>query len=149
MIRAKVKLRRETVKRVAELEGPTKVEVGFPSGSIGGKRPVDAAVIAVAMFNEFGTRTIPERPFIRNTIRSHRDEYIEAMAEGAAAVVRGESDIEDALSKLGLKAAGDIQRAMPGTPPPNKPSTVAKKGSSKTLIDTGRLRQSITWKVED
>jgi hypothetical protein len=32
-----------------------------------------------------------------------------------------------------------------GVPPPNAPSTVAKKGSSRPLVDTGRLVNAITW----
>ena len=30
---------------------------------------------------------------------------------------------------------------------PNKPATIKRKGSSRPLIDTGHLRQSITSKV--
>ena len=33
--------------------------------------------------------------------------------------------------------------------PPNKPSTVKNKGSSNPLIDTGLLRQSITYQVRN
>ena len=34
-----------------------------------------------------------------------------------------------------------------GTLTPNAPSTIKKKGSSRPLIDTGQLRQSISNKV--
>lgn len=41
-----------------------------------------------------------------------------------------------------------IQRGRPDWPP-LKPSTVKRKGSDKPLIDTGKLLNSITHKVED
>jgi hypothetical protein len=32
--------------------------------------------------------------------------------------------------------------------PPNSPVTIALKGSSKPLIDTGEMRGAVTWKVD-
>jgi hypothetical protein len=32
--------------------------------------------------------------------------------------------------------------------PENKPATIAKKGSDTTLIDTGQLRQNISYRIE-
>jgi hypothetical protein len=40
------------------------------------------------------------------------------------------------------------QRIANGIAPPNSPYTIARKGSSKPLIDTGQLRNSITYQVE-
>jgi hypothetical protein len=54
------------------------------------------------------------------------------------------------LQKLGAFGAAKIQDQIASNmPPPNAPSTIAQKGSSGTLIDTGRLRQSITWALDD
>jgi hypothetical protein len=33
--------------------------------------------------------------------------------------------------------------------PPNKPMTIYLKGSSKTLIDSGRMMQSVTWAIDE
>lgn len=126
------------------LVGPDRVKVGFPSGAAGGE------IIARATWQEFGTsRGIPERPFIRNAFHQNVGAYRAAMMTGARAIVRGGMSKTVVLSQLGLKAAGDIQRSMPGTPPPNAPSTVRQKGSSTTLVDTGQMRQSVTWKLDD
>ena len=41
---------------------------------------------------------------------------------------------------------GLIQRKIvDGTFEPNAPSTIRKKGSSRPLIDTGRMRQSVNF----
>lgn len=125
----------------AAMVGPDRVKVGFPSGSNGG-------ILSRAFWNEFGTVRMPERPFIRNSFRSNRESYRAMMQRAALRIMRGEMTKTVVLSQLGLKAAGDIQRSMPGTPPPNAPSTIRMKGSSTTLVDTGQMRQSVTWKLD-
>ncbi|WP_252715295.1 hypothetical protein [Acinetobacter junii] len=51
---------------------------------------------------------------------------------------------------LGMQAAADVQMYMVnGKFAPLKAKTIKRKGSSKPLIDTGQLRQSITYKVVD
>ena len=59
---------------------------------------------------------------------------------------------EQILRKAGAFLEGAIkQKITEGDPswPPLKPETIKRKGSSKPLIDTGKLRASITHKVED
>lgn len=49
----------------------------------------------------------------------------------------------------GMQMASAIQAQFGKIPPPNAPSTIARKGSSATLIDTGALRDAITYVVRD
>jgi len=59
---------------------------------------------------------------------------------------------EQILRKAGAFLEGAIkQKITEGDPswPPLKPETIKRKGSSKPLINTGKLRASITHKVED
>lgn len=49
--------------------------------------------------------------------------------------------------KAGMAAAAAVQAQFGKIGPPLSPVTVARKGSSATLIDTGALRQAITYKV--
>jgi hypothetical protein len=52
------------------------------------------------------------------------------------------------MKLIGMRVVGDIQdRISDGIPPPNSPITIARKGSSKPLIDSGQLRQSISFEV--
>lgn len=136
------------------ITGPSKVKVGFPAGKSSGSN------IEKAIWNEFGTRggasgggwggPIPERPFLRNAIRDNRSKYKAGMAKAAASLLRGETGMQTVLSKLGIMAQGDIQGEITSlTTPPNSPVTVALKGSSKPLIDSGAMRQAVTWKVDE
>ncbi|WP_210209675.1 hypothetical protein [Aureimonas flava] len=137
-----------------KLKGPTKVKVGFPSGKAG------ADIVQRAVWNEFGTRggasgggwggPVPERPFMRNAMRSNRGKYQRAMAAGAREVLRSSTSLRSILPRLGALAQGDIQAEITALrSPPNSPVTIALKGSSNPLIDTGEMRQRVTWQVED
>jgi hypothetical protein len=64
-------------------------------------------------------------------------------------VIEGKRTSDQVLEILGQRAVGQIQeRIASGIAPANAPSTVAKKGSSTPLIDTGVLRSSITYQVK-
>ena len=65
---------------------------------------------------------------------------------GATAAI----DMPKALELIGLFVKGLIQgRMSAGIPPPLKASTIARKGSSKPLINTGQLRASIDYEVRE
>ena len=52
------------------------------------------------------------------------------------------------MNHLGLRIQRDVQRTIRNlSDPPNSPITIHNKKSSNPLIDTGRLRQSVTYKV--
>ena len=128
----------------AALKGPMTVKVGFPVGK------AEPDLVMRAIWNEFGTETIPERPFFRNAMADGRDGYRRLMKADAKKMLRGEMKPRQTLDRLGLKAQGDIQRSIASsTPPPNAPVTIARKGSSTTLIDTGEMRQRVTFIVEE
>lgn len=153
MLAATIKVQRKKHKtlRPADLSGPSHVKVGFPAGT----GNVDKAI-----WNEFGTAggasgggwggPIPERPFMRNSIKGNRGKYQSFLKAHAAKLLRGETDLRGVLSRLGVLAQADMVKSLNATnSPPNSPVTIARKGSSKPLVDTGAMRQSITYKVED
>ena len=127
-----------------------KAEALHPRGK--GKTVVD-----IAVQNEFGSPggKIPERSFIRSTTDANAEKYKAGIRRGFRdmiedAVTKGQVDPAKAkgMERLGLQVTGDIKRAISdGIPPPNAPSTIAHKGSDTPLIDTGRLRQSISHEV--
>lgn len=121
-----------------------KVAVGFPQGE------TDGDVIDIAVWNHFGTRTIPERPFIENALRENEGAYRVAMRAAAQAILDERYSLRTALERLGLKAVADIRAEITALQtPPNAPSTIARKGSSNPLIDTGRMRRAVTHEVRD
>lgn len=103
-----------------------------------------------ASANEFGTRNghTPERSFIRAAI-DENEGRINARAEVVfRQVMDGRISMETALGQMGEF----IQRLVTSKittlrHPPNADSTIARKGSSNPLIDSGRMRQSIRWQL--
>jgi len=149
-----VKVQRKRRKKLpTKLTGPTKVKVGFLSGKSGGFE------IQKAIWQEYGTAggasgggwggPIPERPFFRNAMRDNRKEYRAAMRRQAKKLLLGETALATVMSQLGIKAQGDVQRSIRAlTSPPLSPVTIARKGSSKPLIDSGAMLGAVSWKVE-
>jgi tRNA U54 and U55 pseudouridine synthase Pus10 len=99
-------------------------------------------VSQVASYNEFGTNKTPSRPFIRGTYEKRRQDIIDQTAKFLY------RDTENVLSHVGLYVVSLIQEEIrKGIAPENSKYTVERKGSSKPLIDTGQLINSITYKV--
>ena len=63
-------------------------------------------------------------------------------------IMRGTMDAETALNRTGLFLQREIQKEIDEKEtPPNAPATIARKNSSKPLIDSGQMRQAVTYKV--
>jgi len=106
------------------------------------------AVVAAA--NEFGTRTIPERSFLRSTVDSKQEVYEDQIAEVLEEVVDGGGlpALAVGLNRIGLGAVADVQETMRQLDdPPNAESTIRAKGADNPLIRDGRLRQSIDYEI--
>lgn len=104
----------------------------------------------VAAVNEFGSQDghVPERSFLRSTIDSRQDDLRQVQRRVLSEVVGGRQSVRGALSILGMWVQAAVQRTITKhPPPPNAPATIAKKGSSGTLIDSGQLRQGISYEV--
>lgn len=107
-----------------------------------------ATIADIAAFNEFGTERIPARSFIRAWADESIAENKRILSAIARNVVTGKATAEQGLDQAGLRFVGEIQnRISNGVQPPNAPSTIARKGSSTPLIDTGQLRSSIRHRV--
>ena len=135
------------------VKGPRRVKVGFVAGTSA------QGSIQKAVWNEFGTRggrsgggwggPIPERPFMRNAMRNNSQKYRNALRNSAAKIMRGKTTTDVVLAKLGNLAQDDIKASITSlSSPPNSPVTIARKGSSNPLIDTGEMRGDVRYKVE-
>ena len=119
------------------------VQVGFQAGAAADEDGVDIANIA--MWNELGTSRSPARPFMRKSVDENKDKIKAMCARQLKRLAQGAS-AEDILEKIALFQKGLIQRKIvDGTFEPNAASTIRKKGSSRPLIDTGRMRQSVNF----
>lgn len=125
------------------------VYVGVPSTAEPEADGTSMATVAAA--NEFGTATIPERSFLRGGIRDGIPGFIELNRQNIAKIVEGKGMTDRrAKSLLGTAAANAVQKKIvEGEFVPNAPSTIAAKKSSRPLVDTGALRQSITWELRE
>lgn len=107
-------------------------------------------VAEVGNYNEFGTTRIPERSFIRSTTREKRKDIVKLQEKLLKKIQSGDMEIKQALGLVGTFVAGEItQKTVSIKSPPNNPYTIIKKGSSNPLIDTGQLKNSITWEIDE
>ena len=110
------------------------------------KYPNGEAVTNVAAQNEFGDGGIPERPFLRPGSRDAMDDVKRHIKQTVDPKRAALTDTEAA--QCGEIIKGTIQDTIRKVnAPPNAPATIARKGSSNPLIDTGFMRQSVTYKV--
>lgn len=106
-------------------------------------------VATKAAAHEFGTARIPARPFMRPTVAAKERPWLDQLAQGSKAILRGEATAEGVLEGVALRAAGDIAKAITATnSPPLSPKTVKRKGFDKPLVETGQMLQSVTGVVE-
>jgi hypothetical protein len=133
----------------------TAVEAGV-RGQKAAERPKQGGltVAEYATVNEFGSGNggaswhgptgIPERSFMRSTFDKNAAKYSDRLDQAVLDVVDGKRDLATSLERIGLEFVGDVNQAIADViPPPNAPETIARKGSSTPLIDSGRLRQSL------
>lgn len=103
---------------------------------------------AVAGFTKPHKIIIPERSFIRSTLSEERKEIAALTKRLYRAILRGKMDSKKALGLLGIDMADRIsQKIVKIKSPANKPGTIKRKRSSNPLVDTGQLKNSITWEV--
>lgn len=121
------------------------LKVGFLEGATyGGVIPVPM----VAATNEFGNpaHNQPPRPFFRNAIAEHEEEW----KEQAALLIERGDDIEEVFSMLGTIIAADIQQSIRSLDsPPLSPVTIARKGFDEPLIDTKNMLDSVSYEVSE
>lgn len=107
----------------------------------------------LAAIHEYGAPRagIPARSFIRNTFSdSEGAAKLKAfMVRTAKGLIQEKLEVAQALNQLGAFAQSLIKkRIKEHIPPPLKPATVKRKGSSTPLVDTGQLINSITWEIK-
>lgn len=113
----------------------------------GGGELTNAELMAI---HEFGAPRagIPSRSVLRATADRMRQTWLGMLERVVRGAVAGKIDLITALDLVGLKATADMVKTIRnGIPPPLKPATIAAKGSTKPLIDTSRLLQSIGHQV--
>jgi hypothetical protein len=154
------------------LDASRNVLIGVPGGA---DPEADGTPMAeVGAVHEFGCpeRNIPERSWLRGGIHSGEPKFNRLNRASLVAILRGEKSVENALSTLGEVAVGEVKRYfLTAEFKPLAPLTIAHRMAKISpkriaahnakvaagiptnrlivpLIDTGSLRQSITYVLE-
>lgn len=124
------------------------VYVGLPKDKVSETYDDGISVIQVGAIHEFGMGRNPERSFLRVPF-SQNEKIINAFINKQFSLIfNGEADTVQSLNKIGILARNISVDAFTNNDwKENSPATIERKGSSRPLIDTGNLRQSITWVV--
>ena len=131
----------KVLKELSQLE----VRIGFQKGKAFEEDGTD--ICDVAAWNELGTVRSPSRPFLRKSVDENEAKINGFLQSTKGKLLRGVS-AEQVLKEIGIFQKDLIQEKITeGSYVPNAPSTIARKGSSKPLIDTGRMRQSVNYVI--
>jgi len=139
---------KDIMKGLKELTGIV-VKVGV-QGAAALKTTRGVRVVDYATQNEFGTSVIPARSFIRSTVDDNKG-FKEQIDTAFNNVLNRKDTPYAAMARVGIIARDDIIAKINLTDArwrPLSPQTVKRKKSTKPLIDTGRLKQSITYAFE-
>ncbi|PHM61192.1 hypothetical protein [Xenorhabdus ishibashii] len=142
---------RAALERIANTQ-TIQVQAGVLAGATNEKTGESIAPYAAA--NEFGTKNIPPRPFMRATIANKSNEWAQLLASQLRGRMQDGSNIEAAFNVVGKEMALDIQDSIEQSlPPPNAPATIARKAKKgiaapdKTLVDTGSMQRAIDYEI--
>lgn len=131
------------LKKLSKLE----VRIGFQHGK--SKEDNGTDICDIATWNELGTTNMPARPFLRQSVDNNKSKINAFIREKKKSIVNG-SEPEQILKEIGIFQKDLIQEEITnGDFAPNATSTVKRKGSSKPLIDTGRMRQSVNYEIKE
>ena len=100
------------------------VEVGVFKEA--GEYPNGTSIAEVAAYQEFGTQDMPAQPWMRLTMIENKADYIRLQKKLMLLVIEGKITSEKANQVLGGLIAKDLQEKAP--------------------VDTGTLKDAITWK---
>lgn len=133
LARSKITVKRTTMRKIEHMTrktGDHSVKVGLPKGS-GSYPKTGVPVINVGLWHEFGTVRMPERSFLRSAIRENRSSYAKLNRFNLKKIQADKMSVKMALGRLGAEAQSDVVAKVNFIP----------------LVDTGLLKQSITYKV--
>lgn len=139
----------KAIRREAKRSGGAHVAVGILEGA-GARNDGELTNAMLGSVHEYGSPEsgIKERSFLRATIDERLRDYRKLVKRLGELIVTKKLTTEQALDMFGMRVVADVKRRIQaGIDPALAPETIARKGSSKQLIDTGQLVNSITHEV--
>ena len=152
------------LKQIKQLSKKPKVQVGIFSDVKSRKSKGNIDNVGLMAIHEFGVPnnplgtglkagrnhsvSIPQRSIIRSATKENEKKGNEFILKEYDKIIKGFLTFPKLFAKFGLFMENKFKlKFTDGTLTKNAISTINKKGSSRPLIDTGQLRQSITSKV--
>jgi hypothetical protein len=125
--------------------------IGFQGPSGAQLYPTGINMATVAFYNEFGTKHIPARSFLRSTMFQERDKIEKIMGEAVGRMINDRrrtpiSVLRVAGAEIVALVTEKIARSR-GWAKRNHDSTVAKKGFNYPLHETGKLKKAVSWAI--
>ena len=129
---------------------PSSVYPVDPERFLGKYQSGGAPVAAVAFLQEFGSKKIPARPFMRPTITKQSKHWGVIVSH----LIKPDAQAEDVVELIGLRMQGDIREAIVEvTSPALSEFTLEQRqargnSSEKPLNDTGYMMATLTSVVQ-
>lgn len=140
---------KQTIAELAKSDPHVRVGIFVDESTGGQARDGGLTNVEVAAIHEFGAPEagIPERSFIRSTFSAQRAKYGGMLKKLLPRVLEGKLEARAMFDLIGQQIVSDINHKVrvEGVPPPLKPETIARKGSSRALIDTVRMLAALTY----
>lgn len=149
----------DAIKQAVEVARSKSAKIGIFSARGGdaatkadaGDNGAPLTVLEVARIHAFGTKDIPQRDFINETLRVKRSQIFETQRKAMKGVIMRRFRAETGLEIIGQKVQAEMKNLISEDThlPALSAATIAAKGSSVPLVDTGQLINSITYEVSE
>lgn len=126
------------------------VTVGIQGTDLAAHYPDGTPVVVVALANEFGTKRIPARGFMRRAAQAAEEgAAVQAAQVTVENIIDGGDPVKE-FAEVGRDLLDLVLDQIEGAPSWAKPDsneTIEAKGSTKPLVDSGKLLNSMSWAV--
>ena len=139
---------KQSLKKISKVD----LLVGVPQEETqreAGSKSITNAELMFIHTNGSPAKNIPPRPTIEPTINENKARITKMFSEGVKNALSKDGSTKD-IEKLGIWLTNKIKAKFGSDElAPNSPATIAKKKSDRPLIDTGQLRNSITYVIRN
>lgn len=129
------------------------ITIGLQGSTGAAKHPeADVPVAQVAAWMEYGTEHIPARPFLRQAFDRNEGRFRDAIKRAVSNMIDQRGTLDAEQERLGQLAAQAVKEMIDRAREWAKPlaaATVKAKGHARPLVDTGTMRESVSWAVRD
>lgn len=133
---------------LAQLAHSREVRVGIQGSEALATRDSGINNATLGAVHEYGSLKNPQRSFISSTV-DENNYYIDSIEHWLDGVVKGTISVDALFRTLGEQVAKDIiAKINSNIPPPNSQATQARKHGKGTLVDTGEMRDAVSWVVK-